>query len=136
MVEGRVSGPDGAPVVGALVSFSRGDPIRQTTVFSDEDGRFRSPDLEDAPAVTLRVRRIGWQDLREPLELPQARPLALRLVPETDPAAVAAQLPSNHWLALLLEKMEDPAEREEFVRQCTFCHQQGSAATRLEREDW
>ena len=39
-MEGRVSGPDTAPVVGAMVSFSRGDPIQQTTVFSDEEGRF------------------------------------------------------------------------------------------------
>jgi streptogramin lyase len=148
-VEGRVRGPDGAPVVGAMVSFSRGDPIRSTTVFSDDEGRFRSPELEGAPAVTLRVRRIGFQDLREPLALEAGAglaplvergaglaPLVLTLVPETDPAAVAAQLPSNHWLALLLEKLEQPGQREEFVRQCTFCHQQGSAATRLAREDW
>jgi hypothetical protein len=40
VVEGRVSGPDGSPVVGAMVSFQRGDPIQQTTVFSDEEGRF------------------------------------------------------------------------------------------------
>jgi len=138
-----------------MVSFSRGDPIQQTTVFSDEAGRFRSPDLGAAPAVTLRVRRIGFRDLREPLALepeaglaplepglaplePEAglAPLVLTLVPESDPAAVAAQLPANRWLALLLEKLEEPAEREEFVRQCTFCHQQGNAATRLEREDW
>jgi streptogramin lyase len=119
-----------------MVSFSRGEPIQSTTVFSDEEGRFRSPELEGASAVTLRVRRIGFQDLREPLALPASDPLALRLVPETDPAAVAAQLPANHWLALLLEKFEQPAEREEFVRQCTFCHQQGNAATRLAREDW
>jgi streptogramin lyase len=135
VVEGTVGDPDGAPVVGAMVSFSRGDPIQSTTVFSDDEGRFRSPELE-AASVTLRVRRIGFRDLREPLSLPPARPLALRLTPETDPAAIAAQLPSNHWLALLLEKLEQPAEREEFVRQCTFCHQQGSAATRLAREDW
>jgi len=135
VIEGRVTSRDGAPVAGALVTFRRGDPIQLTTVFSDDGGGFRSPDLATAEAISVRVRRIGWKDFAGPIASPPAA-LAVVLEPETDPAELAAQLPSNRWLALLLEEFESPAEREEFVRQCTYCHQQGNAATRLEREDW
>jgi streptogramin lyase len=136
VIEGRVEGAAGAPVEGAMVSFQRGDPIRQTTVFSDAEGRFRSPELGETADLIVRVRRIGWQDLRQPLPAQPSAPLTLRLQPEPDPAAVAAQLPANRWLALLLDEIEDPVEREQFVRQCTYCHQQGNAATRVPREDW
>jgi streptogramin lyase len=135
VVEGSIASADGAPVVGAMLSFRRGDPIQLTTVFSDEQGRFRSPEL-NAEGLSLRVRRIGFRDLVVPVAAGDARPLALVLEPERDRAELAAQLPANRWLALLLERFESPAEREEFVRQCTYCHQQGNAATRLEREDW
>jgi streptogramin lyase len=136
VIEGRVQGPGGDPVVGALVTFRRGDPIRLTTVYSDAEGRFRSPALDDGETLTLRVRRIGWQDLEETLAAPGDAALELTLEPEADPAALAAQLPANRWLALLLERFENETDREEFVRQCTYCHQQGNAATRLAREDW
>jgi virginiamycin B lyase len=135
VIEGRVTSADGAPVAGALVTVRRGDPIQLTTVFSDDAGRFRSPDIATSDPLLLRVRRIGWKDYTAPLAAPGAAQ-AVVLEPETDPAALAAQLPANRWLALLLERFESAAEREEFVRQCTYCHQQGNAATRLEREDW
>jgi streptogramin lyase len=136
VLEGRVVDREGAPVAGAMVSFQRGDPIRATTVFSDAEGRFRSPDLGGSDGLLVRARRIGWKDLREPLAAAPAEPLTLRLERERDAAALAEQLPANRWLALLLEQLEDPAEREQFVRQCTYCHQQGNRATRVPREDW
>jgi hypothetical protein len=99
------------------VTFRRGDPIQLTTVFSDDDGRFLSPDLATSGAMSVRVRRIGWKDLVTPPGPPAAAPMSLVLEPEADAAELAAQLPSNRWLALLLEEFESPAEREEFVRQ-------------------
>jgi streptogramin lyase len=136
---GRVSGSvhDGAgtPIAGAMVSFLRGDPLRVTTVFTDDAGAFAASGVAPAPGALVRVRRIGFRDLREPVDLASA-PLDFTLAPETDPEAAAAQLPANRWLGLLLEKFDDEAQREEFVRQCTYCHQQGNAATRIPREDW
>lgn len=131
---GRVTGPDGVPVVGALVTAERGDPARGTTVFSDADGRFAIPGL-DAGVWELRVRRIGWRDRREAVPVPGAE-WAATLERETDAAALAEQLPANRWFALLLDEIDDPVHREQFVRQCTYCHQQGSPATRVPREDW
>jgi virginiamycin B lyase len=135
---GRVRDAAGTPIVGALVTVAYGDPIRAATVFSGADGRFALPALGAPGPYTVRVRRIGWRDLRQTgVEPPTGgAPLALVLERETDPAALAAQLPANRWFGLLLARIGDPAQREELVRQCTYCHQQGSAATRLEREDW
>ncbi|MCH7709161.1 MAG: hypothetical protein IH884_11785, partial [Myxococcales bacterium] len=87
------------------------------------------------------VRRIGWKDLyTTDHSLPRSASIELELVVEreTDPAELAAQLPSNHWFALVLERLDDPAQQEELKRQCTYCHQQGSYATRLQRdpEEW
>jgi streptogramin lyase len=135
---GRVQERGGAPVEGAMVTWLRGDPLHAVTVFTERDGRYRTPPLDGSERYTVRVRRIGWQDLRvEDLRAPARgeKRFDLVLQRERDPAALAEQLPANRWLALLLAKLPDPAEREEFVRQCTFCHQQGSAATRRQRDD-
>jgi streptogramin lyase len=130
----------GAPVSGALVSAWRGEPRDSRTVYSGADGRFRIPGLAPAADYTLQVRRIGWKELelRGQALGSGGRSVALRLERESDPAAVAAQLPANHWYQLALARIADPAQREVFVRQCTYCHQQGSAATRRVRpaEEW
>lgn len=137
-VVGRVTDGSGAAVDGAMVSFRSGEPWHATTVFTDADGRFRTPGL-DRRADHVRVRRIGWKDLdldrgALPHDL-SASPLELVMEKEADPAMVAYQLPSNRWFGLLLEQIEDERQREQFVRQCTYCHQQGSLATRAPRTD-
>jgi len=135
-VAGSVREVGGAPIVGAMVSFLAGDPLRVTTVFTNDAGEFSTSAVAVGGDATVRVRRIGYRDLREPVALGAGKPLAFTLAAETDPAAAAEQLPANRWFALVLEKFENASQREEFVRQCTYCHQQGSAATRVPREDW
>jgi streptogramin lyase len=140
VVGGRVADPDGMPVAGAMVSVDYGAPIRSTTVWSGDTGRFELPPLPAAGPYTVRVRRLGWRDLRRTgVGADPGRDrvgLDLVLERETDPAALAAQLPANRWFGLALARIADPVQREELVRQCTYCHQQGNPATRLEREDW
>jgi streptogramin lyase len=134
LLAGRIADEAGAPVAGAMVTVSRGDPAQLVTVFTSDDGGYRAPLPGGAGALALRVRRIGFRDLR--VADPTARDAApLVLARETDPAALAAQLPANHWYALVLERLADPAQREELVRQCTYCHQQGNEATRRRRSD-
>ena len=136
-LSGRIVDPTGNLVVGAMVSVSRGDPAHRVTVFSGADGFFRAPVPDDPGATTLRVRRIGFRDRRIDAP-PSNRVSALTLERETDPTALAAQLPANHWFALVLARVGDGARREELVRQCAYCHQQGNEATRRIRddEDW
>ncbi len=140
-LEGRVLSEGGEPVSGGFVTLLRGHPQYAVTVYTDREGRFRFPRV---PAGTwrLRFRRVGWQDrvLDEvvvPRE-PGSGELVVHAVRETDPLDVAAQLPANRWFALVLERLEDERDREEVVRQCTYCHQQGNWATRVvrDREEW
>jgi streptogramin lyase len=138
---GRVTDAEASPVAGAMVSFAYGEPLHNVTVFTRSDGAFRSPDLAPAAEYTLRVRRVGWRDLERRLVPPQhSGEIRLELVVEreTDPASVASQLPANRWFALVLDQVPDETQREELVRQCTYCHQQGNWATRLLRpeEQW
>ncbi len=135
---GTVVDEAGVPVVGAMVTARFNLPFQERTVFSDEAGRYRLVGLPADTDYLLRVRRIGWRDIRsaghktsgEGLE-----PLDFAMVRHTDPAEVAAQLPANHWYELVLNELESEHDREQFVRQCTFCHQQGNAATRLLRDE-
>ena len=136
---GSVRDDTGTPVEGAMVSVTHPQLHRATTVFTDPVGRFTVPPLE--PGVyDVRVRRIGFQDLLLSGATVDdgAASLDLRVEPETDPQALAWQLPASRWLPLLLVKLSSDAHREEFMRQCAFCHQQGSWATRVPRSraDW
>jgi virginiamycin B lyase len=136
---GWVRDQSGAPVAASMVTATHRALQRSTTVFTDAAGAFRLPALE-AGIYDLRVRRVGYKDLIE-----QSRPLGdgttrldFRVQAETDPNELAWQLPSSRWMPLLLSKLSSDEKREEFTRQCTFCHQQGSWATRVQRsrEDW
>lgn len=136
--QGRVTDEAGAAIAGAMVTVRFGEPFQERTVFTDDQGRYGMAGLPGATSHRVRVRRIGWEDLRswdhQTADEGMVE-LDLRMVRHTDPARVAAQLPANHWYALVLEKLTDEHEREQFVRQCTYCHQQGNAATRLVRDE-
>jgi virginiamycin B lyase len=140
-VRGSVRDGSGAPIAGAMVSLRQGTPFHERTVFTDGTGVYNST-LQSGLPFKARVRRIGWRDLwqndLQPLTDDAAKTLDFTLERESDPAALAAQLPSNRWFSLILAEIDDDAEREEFVRQCTYCHQQGSPATRKLRdaEEW
>jgi virginiamycin B lyase len=135
-LSGSVRDFAGAPVAGAMVTISHGSPFHSVTAFSNDDGRFRMAAPGAADEYSVRVRRTGWKDLQLVEQRPDPnRSFDLRIERESDPAAVAAQLPANRWYGLLLERIDDPGEREELVRQCTYCHQQGSWATRRLRDD-
>jgi virginiamycin B lyase len=136
---GTVRETSGRPVAGAMVIASHPGLQRSTAVFSDADGHFALPLLEEA-TYELRVRRLGYKEIG-PIDLyiagePAALPLTLQR--ETDPRELAWQLPASRWLPLLLAELSSDVHREEFLRQCTFCHQQGNWATRVPRsaEDW
>jgi virginiamycin B lyase len=136
---GRVSDAAGDPVAGALVTARHLELARSTTVYADAAGRYTFPPLEPG-RYHLRVRRAGFRDRSETVELAPGATVeeAVGVERETDPRELAWQLPANQWLALAVARLPDDAAREEFRRQCTFCHQQGSWATRVQRdpEEW
>jgi streptogramin lyase len=136
---GSVHDEGGEPVHGALVTATHVALRKGTTVYTDAAGRFRLPALDEG-TYDVRVRRAGFKDgLRSGVAVAGERAnLALRVDAETDARELAWQLPASRWLPLLLAELPDDDTREEFTRQCTFCHQQGNWATRVprSREDW
>jgi len=136
---GKVSDAAGDPVAGALVTARHLALARSTTVYADAAGRYTFPPLEPG-LYHLRVRRAGFRDRSEAVDIGPGATVqeAVGVERETDPRELAWQLPANRWLALAVARLPDDAAREEFRRQCTFCHQQGSWATRVQRdpEEW
>ncbi len=134
---GRVlDAASGAPLVGARITAERGEPAYRVTAFSADDGSFRLPLSAGAGVWIVRARRIGWGDVRVD-GVDASTPLELRARRHTDPAEVAAQLPANHWYALVMDGLA-PADAHMLKRECTYCHQQGAPWTRRVRtaEDW
>ncbi|GIW41736.1 MAG: hypothetical protein KatS3mg076_2313 [Candidatus Binatia bacterium] len=138
-VRGTVREVGGRPLGGALVTLAHRELRRATTVYTDREGRFVFPPL-DAGSYDLRVRRWGYEDVVRKAVPIGHRPaeFALEMAPLEDPREKAWQLPASSWLALVTKRLSRPELREEFVRQCTFCHQQGNWATRVVRapEEW
>lgn len=136
---GAVRDQNGRPVSGAIVTITNRELGRSTSVFAAKDGNFRMPTLENG-LYDLRVRRVGYKDLSENGISLQGHSgdMTLTMITETDPNELAWQLPANRWTPLVLERLSSDTRREEFVRQCAYCHQQGSWATRVQRsdEDW
>ena len=139
-LKGVVVGASEEPVVGAMVTLRRSggrapNDLRQTTVFTDDAGRFAFSGIPVRDRLELRVRRIGWRDLVVEKQWPGKQVLRLVVQRETNPEVVAQQLPADRWFALLYERVSEPALREDLVRRCLHCHQQGSLLTRLPREE-
>lgn len=131
----------GEPVKGALVTFFHGDPVHSLTVYADERGRFLSPQLPWPDGYRVRVRRAGWHDVVREEQSPASdgRWLAVEMERIDQPGDMIRQLPSNYWMHLVLEEMDNRDHLLEFKTQCTYCHQQGSPLTsrrQFSREQW
>ena len=99
--------------------------------FTDVAGRTDIPAAEHP--WQIRLRKPGFKDLTV-ASTDMGKPLVM--LPETDAAALAAQQPANAWASTL--DFGDANLKKEFLLQCNFCHQQGSALLRRDRsaEDW
>ncbi len=151
-VDFTVTGADGKPLALVMVSRLPTAPAKsdqadngyptsgqlqqgklEYTRFSDANGRVRLPDAVGDTQV--RLRKPGYADVViAPADL--SKPSAWRMTAVTEPAVLAEQRPSNAWTATLLAGQDDL--KKEFMAQCGFCHQQGSAFLRRERsaQEW
>jgi streptogramin lyase len=136
-IRGHVLDSRGRAVAGAIVTANDRAAHHTRSVYADAEGRYALEDLGNG-SFDLRARHFGYRDTTELGVRAAGQTLDLRLVLETDDFERYGSLPSNRWFALALAAMPNETMREEFERQCTFCHQQGSWATRVERtpEQW
>ena len=135
-LEGRVLDPTGEPIVGAMVTARRGEPFHDTTVFSDSKRRVPRRRLAHGDAVPrarsthrLEGRLEGrGRSVRRSQRAAQLRYDArARDGSRSGRSAVACK-------SLVGTGARRTRGRERtrgvLVRQCTYCHQQGSPATR------
>ncbi len=134
---GKVIDEQGKPVAGAVVSARNRELGRTTSAYTGADGAYVLPELAEGP-YDLKARRFGYKDTAAMGVAAGRKAFDLEMTPETDEFDRFAALPSNRWFALALAEMPNEQMREEFDRQCTFCHQQGNWATRVDRtpEQW
>jgi streptogramin lyase len=106
--------------------------IFEVTRFTDVGGRTDIP--ADSHPWHIRLRKPGYQDRMVAADELRSQPLVM--VRETDPAALAAQRPSNAWTSTI--DFGDENLKKEFLLHCNFCHQQGGVILRRERsaEEW
>src|SRR4029453_1921153 len=116
---------------GVIVTAKHIEAARETTVYADPSGHFVVPGLE-AGTYHVHARAFGRAEGVEVLTLRAggSASVQLALAAVTAPRAPPWQLPANRWLKLALDRFPDDDAREEFKRQCGYCHQQGSWATR------
>lgn len=137
VVEGRVTGPDGKALAGAMVTVSNEAGNRRFTVYSDSQGAYRAA-VPFAGPVTVRLRTFHHEDSEQGLTLAddQRRELnlasgdPLELQPRSDRLPASAHAARLPW--------PDDAARETFISQCNFCHQVGNPLTRRPRplDEW
>ena len=138
MLSGRVlgEGPDRAPVGGIAVSARAAGRTFTTTVFSDEDGGFVFPALDDGD-YRLWAQGVGFETARAEATLaagsPAAQTFTLSAIDDFTP-----QLSGAEWLDSLPEEtFEDRRLKEIFRVNCTECHSPSVALhNRFDEAGW
>ena len=141
-----IKDPDGKPLATVMVSRQ---PVKPAAVDASDNGYAASGKMQqaffelarftdaagrtDIPAADhawqIRLRKPGYQDRTMAAADLGNKPLVM--VPETDAAALAAQQPANAWSSTI--DFGNADLKKEFLLQCNFCHQQGSAMLRRNR---
>lgn len=134
-IKGVVTGPEGQPLSGILISAYDKEARKRTTVYSQADGSYS---LVAPGADELRARWIGWEDqvITEVKDaLSQGKPYehAYQMAPAADP-----QMQRTAESLLGMIKWDSPAQQQNFRMMCTFCHQVGTIGFRTPEEpvDW
>ena len=126
---GSVVTTDGQPVAGALVTLWNEAKNRKETVYTNEKGSY-TLSTGFAGKVTLRGRAPMYKDFNLDLDLGAGdeQKHTLALVKLTDPQQISDQLTASAHAAAL--PFPDQATKDVFIRQCSYCHQQGNSLTR------
>ena len=130
VLSGQVQGIDKKPLPGAMVTAVDHTAGIHTTVYTDAAGHYHLRALKAQP-YQLRTRLIGFSDETSEIDLAPQELLHDIVLRATD--QIAEQLPANYWFARI--PFPDQHTKEEFARQCAYCHQQGSLVTRQPRSE-
>ena len=129
---GLVATPEGQSVAGALVTLWNEPRNRKETVYTNAEGKYV---LETgfSGKVQLRGRAPMYRDFNVEFEVAvdDSQQHNLALVKLTDPQEISDSLTASAHAAAL--PFPDQKTRDTFIRECSYCHQQGNALTRRPR---
>jgi hypothetical protein len=123
-ITGSVKAADGRPLMGALVTLTRGDGLFAESVYADSDGHFTLKTRQQGKA-RLRARSPYFADSTVDLELDTpAKPETavrrdFRLAPLTDPQAISDSLSASAHFARI--QFPTALEKQWFQVECLTC---------------
>ena len=130
---GSVAAADGRPAAGAMVTLWNTAKNAKETVYTNAQGQY-SLTTGFTGNVVLRSRMFGFQDQNKALELAADTVLQTDFTIKklADAQAVSDQLTASAHAAVLPFHEEDT--KGAFIRDCSYCHQQGNSLTRRPRD--
>ncbi|SDT96421.1 Streptogramin lyase [Pseudomonas pohangensis] len=130
---GTVTAQDGQPVAGAMVTLWNTAKNAKETVYTNEQGQY-SLTTGFTGKVVLRTRMSSYKDQNNALDLAADTDLQtdVTLQPLTAPEGISDQLTASAHAAAL--PFYDTDTKDVFIRECTYCHQQGNSLTRRPRD--
>lgn len=132
--KGQVTGPDGQPLAGALVTVFNEARDRKETVYTSQDGRYavRTP---FKGRLEVRARAHKFEDQRRDAQAgdDQAQQLDFKMAPFANAQALSDSLTASAHLTQV--QWPDAQTRTAFISQCNYCHQIGNALTRVPKEE-
>lgn len=134
VLHGLVTGADGVPIAGAIVTLGSADG-HSDSAYTDADGRWHLVTDTLSGQLQLRARAPGYADATRPLTLAadDEREESLALQAAASPAAASAALTASTHAATI--PWTDDALRDGFISQCMFCHQIGNDWTRKDADE-
>jgi len=133
-VSGHVSTAQSKVLAGAIVTLWNDQKNQKLSTYTDAKGYY-TLETDFTGHVTLRGRSPYYRDTNATLTLGSDSNVDQLLILEkmTDPQEISDSLTASaHVTKLSLKEGED---RETFIAQCNFCHQQGNSMTRVPRPE-
>lgn len=132
-LSGTVTTQDGKPLAGAMVTLWNATRNAKETVYTNELGQY-SMTSGFTGNTLLRSRVFGYKDQNKDLALDADSQVQTHFSLEalTDAQGISDQLTASAHAATL--PFYDHDTKEVFIRECTYCHQQGNALTRRPRD--
>ena len=136
-IAGMVKYANGKPLNGAFISANQDKAIYTTTVFSDDAGKFRFPDLPDGSYKVWAFARGFRDSVRSNVVVKKGKTaeISFPLSEEKDPLALFNQATAGEWLASL---PGSESEKHLISKHCSGCHHNLSQLMkhRFTKEDW
>jgi streptogramin lyase len=135
LILGTVTGADGSPMEGVIVSARTSHETWTTSVYTDQQGHYRFPSL-GAGQYAMWAQAKGYDIAKADFRLDDGGRFDrdLTMQPLADPQVVTRQLDGPEWFAALPEGNDQDRRMKHLLRNnCTACH--GPALTLQPRFD-